>query len=376
VKKTLIITLEYPPQIGGIATYAHQFSLSLERDDVIVLAPPIKGDTEFDSQQPINIFRRTFYYKFFWPRWLKLYVVIKKIVKTYEVDVIHLHHILPVGYVARMIKRKFGIPYLIFSHGTDIAYAAQKGKRKKTMLVAKGADQILVNSENLKERLLKEFPELAEKTAVLYPCPDQAFLTGPAEEIITSLRHQYALEGKQVLLSVSRLDDGKGFPHLIRLLPSILEHIPHLVWFIVGDGPKKDVILQDIQKHNLQNVVRFIGEIPHADLRKYYHLADVFVLLTHPDNGKEEGLGLVFLEAAAAGLPVVAGRSGGVAEAVLHEKTGLVINLKQDPEGIVDGIVKMLKQPAYAQTLGEAGQERIKKQFIWKEQLKAIDRWL
>ena len=227
MKKTLIITMEYPPQIGGIATFVHQFSISLEHDDVIVLAPKMKGDTAFDDQQPVNIFRKVFYYpRFIWPRWLRLYFQVKKIVKTYQVDVIHVHHVLPVGYVAKMIKKKFGIPYLIFSHGTDIASAgATHWKRRMMLMVGKEADRILCNSNNLRSRLVNAFPELQDLCSVLYPSPNPDLLDPISQEQIDSLVHQYALEGKKVLLSVSRLDDGKGFPHLIRLMPKILEEV-------------------------------------------------------------------------------------------------------------------------------------------------------
>jgi phosphatidyl-myo-inositol dimannoside synthase len=378
MNKTLIISLEFPPKIGGIASYVSQFSLSLPPGDVMVLAPPHPKAREWDAKQPYNIFRKRFYFPIFiWPRWLLLYWHVRRIVRQYQVDIIHLHHVLPVGYVAGRIKKKFGIKYLVFSHGTDIASAgAKKWKRKMMIAVSKQSEQIIVNSQNLRRRLVNVFPELADMTSVLYPCPDKEYLTPPPKQVIDSLVHQYALEGKKVLLSVSRLDDGKGFPHLIRLMPKILQRVPQLVWFIIGDGDKRDVIVKEIQKQNLQNIVRFIGEIPHEDLLSYYHLADVFVLLTHPDNGKEEGLGLVFLEAAAAGLPVVAGRSGGVEEAVLHEKTGLVIDIHQHPNDIVDAIVKTMTDQSYAQALGRAGQDRIQREFVWKEQLKVISKWM
>lgn len=378
MKKTLILTLEYPPQIGGIATYIDQFAGSLDKDDVVVMAPPMKDDTKWDNERPFNILRKKFYFpKFIWPRWFRLYFTVKKFVKQYQVDVIHVHHALPVGYIARKMKKKFGIPYIIFSHGTDVAaVAAQKRKRKRMVDVGLDADLILTNSNNLKERLLKAFPEFQDKTKVLYPCPEQMFLTPPPQSDIDALTHQYALEGKKVLLTVSRLEEGKGLPHLVRLMPTILERVPSLVWFIVGDGSKRESLLEDIRKHNLQNIVRFIGEVEHKELKKYYHIADIFVLLTHPDNGFEEGLGLVFLEAATAGLPIVAGLSGGVPEAVLHEKTGLVIDVKQNPEEIIEAIVKMINEPEYAKHLGTAGQERILKEFVWSEQLKVIEDWM
>lgn len=377
MKKTLIISLEYPPQIGGIATYVDDIASMLEPDKTILLAPPEKESKEWDQQMYYKVIRRPFFYKFFWPHWLKLYFEVKKICQQENIELIMLHHILPVGYVAYMIKKKLGIPYLIFSHGTDIAYAAaDKKKRKKAHIVAREALQIITNSESLKKRTIEAFPDIADKTIVLYPCPDEDFMTPPPAETLEHLKEQLALEGKKVILTVSRLAEGKGFPLLIRVMSEIFKTVPHLVWIIVGDGAKKNGIIEDIRAHNLQNVVRFIGEVPHFELKQYYYLADLFVLLTHPDpKGTEEGLGLVFLEASAVGLPIIAGRSGGVEEGVLHGQTGLVVDAYQGVE-IVSAVSRMLNDRPFALQLGKNAQDRMKKEFNWSEQLKKIVKWL
>jgi len=219
-------------------------------------------------------------------------------------------------------------------------------------------------------------PEFESKSSVMYPCPDPDFLEEPPKEKIDKLRSQLALEGKRVLLSVGRLDEGKGFPHIIRTLPKLLKRDPHVVWVIIGDGPKKQEILNMIQKKSLQNVVRYIGEVPYEDLKIYYYLADLFVLLTHPDEGREEGLGMVFLEAAAAGLPVVAGKSGGVEEAVLHTKTGIVVDVFQEARQIESIIFDLLSNHIFALQLGKNAKERIRQDFQWPKQLKKLEPWI
>ncbi len=381
MKKILIITLEYPPIIGGIATYVEQFARSLPSGSVVVLAPSDTGAQEHDAISGVTIVRHPLLFpRFLWPRWLRMFGVVRRIVKQEQIQAIHVHHILPVGYIAWIMKKLFGIPYLIFSHGTDIAAAASyRFKRRTAMLVAKGAEQIIVNSQHLAERLWAAFPLLQEKTTVLYPCPDATFFTAPAQSDIDALRSQYALEGKKVLLTIARFDEGKGFPHLIRVMPRILQQYPQVVWLIIGDGTneKREEIIQAIQKEQLQNIVRFVGKIPHDKLKAYYYLADMFVLLTHPDaRGKEEGLGLVFLEAATAGLPVVAGKSGGVEEAVIHGQTGIVVDVLAPGTQIEESIVLLLQQPAYAKKLGLAGQERMQREFRWEHQVTRIQQWL
>lgn len=378
MRRTLIVTLEYPPVIGGIATYVDQLAQSLPEDQVLLLAPKHKDAPEFDSARAFRIIRKNPYFPpFIWPRWLRLYISVKKLVRQYGIEVLHVHHILPVGTVAYLLKRSLGIPYILFSHGTDVVAAgATPRKRKVAAKVALGAERVVMNSKNLEQRLHDAFPELKEHTTVVYPCPNRDFFEPTDAALIEDMRAKYALEGKKVILTITRMIPSKGLRHLVNMMPAILSRLPHLVWFIVGTGPEKDELLALIRKFHLQNIVRFIGEVPHEELKSYYHLADVFVLLTHPYQGMEEGLGLVFLEASAAGLPIVAGRSGGVQEAVLHNETGLVIDVDEDPEQIIDAIVELLEHPERARALGEAGRRRMQTEFQWNTQLSKIEQWL
>lgn len=376
--KKLIITLEYPPKIGGIASYVHQFAVEMNPDETVVLAPNYTGASDFDKQEKFKIIRKNMLWPaFIWPRWIRLVFQVWVIVKKENIDIIYLHHVLPVGYVAWLMKKIKKIPFVVFSHGTDVEYATRsKWKRKMLGKVLKESEQIVFNSKNLKHRLLKVLPEYKNKSSVLYPCPEQIFYDSISTEEINNLKAKYALEGKKVMLAVGRFDEGKGHTHLIRMLPKILERVPNLVWFVVGDGPKKDFLLGEIQKRSLQSITRFIGEIPHKELSKFYHLADLFVLLTHPDEGREEGLGLVFLEAAAAGLPVVAGKSGGVEEAVVHTQTGIVVDIYKGDESVIESIVKMLQDKEYAKRLADNAKSRVQADFKWESQIKVIEKWM
>lgn len=379
MKKTLIITLEHPPQIGGIATFVHQLANALPHDKTVVLAPHMVDEAQWDATVLYRIIREhLFFPPFIWPRWLRMFFLVRRIVKAEGIELIMVHHALPVGYIAYLFKKLMGIPYIVFSHGTDVlANTRSSWKKDMSRMVLGGCEQLLFNSESLKRRLLEALPEFAAKSTVLYPCPDEDFFSPANQEDVELLRHQLALEGKQVILSIARLDDGKGFPHLVKIMPEVLKRVPNLVWVVIGNGPKRDSIYEDIRKNNLQNVVRYMGDVPHKDIKKYYYLADIFVLFTHPEpDGREEGLGLVFLEAAACGKAVIAGKSGGVEEAVLHGQTGLVVDVYGDLAGAGQAIVDLIKDPAYAKQLGDAAQARIRSQFVWDTQLKVLDRWL
>ncbi len=381
MKKTLIITFEFPPQIGGIATYVDQFASALNQEKTVVLAPIYKDKKiaqDFDKNKKYKIIRKNFLLpKLFWPRWLKMFFQVKKIVRQEKIELLIINHVLPVGYVASLIKKFLKIPFIIISHGTDVIYATRtKWKTKRLKKIISKTEQIVFNSESMKRRFLEKLPEFVSKSLVVYPCPDVDFLIPPPQEEIDILREKLALQGKKVILTVARMEDGKGYPHLVRVLPTVLKQEPHTVWVIVGDGPKKEEIMKEIQVRSLQNVVRYIGNVPHSEIKKYYYLADLFVLLTHPDGDREEGLGLVFLEAESCGLPVIAGKSGGVEEVVLNAQTGIVIDIRQNAMSMDETIVEMLKNRNYALSLAKNARERIITEFVWEHQLKKILPWL
>lgn len=370
--KTLILTLEYPPQIGGIASYTYNLAKNIAPEDVIVYAPKMPGDAEIDKKNPWKVVRTKPYFAFFWPRWIKMLWQVWGIVKKENIGQIYVHHTLPAGYVAYLIKKFKRIPYTVFFHGTDLALGL-KNKKRKLKQVCSNAEKIVVNSIFLKNQFLNHFEDLESKMVVVYPCPDKIFLDRVPEADLKKMKSQLALDGKKVIVTVARMSEGKGYPHLIRLLPKILEKVPNLVWLMIGDGPKKDEVMSAIQKNFLQNVTRFIGFVPYTELPKYYQVSDAFVLLTHPDEASgQEAWGTSFIEAAASGLPAIAGRSGGTEEAVQNLVTGLIVDVYQD-QSIVSAISDLLREGEYAKKMGEAGRQRVLNEFTWEKQLEKLN---
>ncbi len=367
--RKLIITLEYPPQVGGIASYIFNLASHLPVEDIVVYAPENKQQIEFDSKNPWKTYRLNPYWSLIWPRWLRMFFQITTLVNQEKIEMLYVNHIFPVGYVAYLIKKFKKIPYTLFFHGTDITTAiANKNKRKKFVTICKEANTIVVNSEFLKNKLLDVVDGLKD-VRVVYPCPNDLFYDSAVDENeITTLKAKLALGGKKVILTVARMVEGKGFPHMVRMLPEVLKQVPNVVWLVIGDGPKNKEVFQMVQKNSLQNVVRFLGKVDQQELSKFYRLADLFVLLTHKDENHEEGWGTVFLEAAACGLPVVAGRVGGVEEAVLDGETGVVVDVYQD-QSVVPAIVGLLKDPEFAKQLGEVGKQRATNYFRWKNEV-------
>lgn len=377
MKKILLATLEFPPTIGGIATYVTQFARSIDSKQVCVYAPRVAGNTTFDESEPYKIFRKKQLLSFFWPRWIPTIFHFFSITKKEKIDVVLVNHVLPLGYAALVLKKFRKIPFVIISHGTDVLYAtARPWKKKMLRRVIEGSEQVVFNSESIKRRFLERLPEFEQKSLVVYPCPDTQLLESVDIKKVEKLRTSLALQGKKVILSVSRMDIGKGFQHLVHAMPKILAQEPHAVWVVVGDGPKREEIFEAVQKLSLQNVVRFIGPVPHEELGAYYRLADLFVLLTHTAGEREEGLGLVFLEAASAGKAIVAGKSGGVEEAVIDGETGRVFDVYHEAGKVVDAIAELLAHKEKRDMFGASGKRRIETVFDWNVQLEKMKPWI
>jgi len=367
--KTLLVTLEYPPQIGGIASHSLNLAAHLPADEIVVYAPKIAGDVAYDGRHSWKVYRLKPYLPFFWPRWLRLYWQVRQIVKKEKIERLLIQHALPAGYVGYLLKKFRRIPYVVFFHGTDLEVGLKK-KLRKISLVCRAAEKVVVSSEFLKNKLLAKLDDL-KNVVVVHPCPGDLFFDQPLAEEIARLRSQLALAGKKVVITVGRVADGKGFPHIIRLLSKILKKVPNLVWLVIGSGPKIEEVSAMARKNNLQNVVRFLGQIEYEFLPAYYHLADLFVLLSHRDETSEEGWGTVFLEAAACGLPVVAGRVGGAEEAVENLVSGVLVDVYQE-ESVISAIADLLREEEYAKKMGQAGAERARRDFRWEKQIGKI----
>jgi phosphatidylinositol alpha-1,6-mannosyltransferase len=358
--KILIITLEYPPQIGGIASHTFNLADSMNASDIIVWAPKMQGDLIFDQQNPWKTFRGRPYAKLFWPRWLKWYFQIKKIIISEKVDLLVIQHALPGGYVGYMANKFLKIPYVVFFHGSDLEMAV-KNKIRKLGVVCKNAKQVIVSSNFLKNKLLSSLGNL-QNIVVGNPAPGRHFLVAPAEENKSLLKSKLALEGKKVIISVGRFDEGKGFPRLLKAMIKVSEQVPSAVLLLIGDGPKKNYISELIKKFNLENIVRYVGAVPNHELPIYYAISDLFVLLPHKDQNREEGWGMVYLESAACGVPAVAGNVGGVSEAIEDGNSGILVDSNFE-KNTVEAIVSLLLDDKKRLMMGQYAKARVLRNF-------------
>lgn len=183
----------------------------------------------------------------------------------------------------------------------------------------------------------------------------------------SALRQSLGLANKKVIVSVGRLVHRKGQDHLIESMPEILEVVPNAHLLLVGQGPYRDYLQQLVTKNALEDSVTFIGRIQYADLPQYICVGDIFAMPSRSRlMGLEvEGLGIVYLEASACGLPVLAGNSGGAPDAVLHNETGLVVD-GTDNKQIAAAAIELLTKEVSARKMGVVGRQWIIDKWRWE----------
>lgn len=375
MKKVLIATIEFPPQKGGIANYLAGLVEALPRGEIVVLAPHHRSTADFDSHKEYKIYRKNLITKLplVWPKWLPMVWHLWRVARREKVDVILVGQVLPVGTAAFLVKKIFGIPYFVSCHGMDILIP-QKSPRKKKLLKKnlEQADGIIANSQFTKNELIK-IGILENKISIIYPCPVKAMITVPSK--VEKVRKKYSLENKKVILTVGRLVERKGHDKVIEAMAKILERVPNAMYVIVGNGPEKEKLQVLSYKLRVKDKVIFAGEISDNELVAFYELCDVFIMVPRQIGGDVEGFGTVFLEANQFGKPVVASKSGGVAEAVVDGITGLLVD-GENTDQIAEAAVKLLFDNSLAKKLGEQGRKRVEKEFQWEIQVGKLNKLL
>lgn len=371
MSKILLLTLEYPPQIGGIAAYTYQQAKHwpIKSDQIVVYAPKMANGVSFDRQNPWPVIRHRPYFRLIWPHWLRMLVQVWQMLRQEKIDMIHVHHVLPAGYVVYWLNKFKRIPYILFFHGLDFGYALKtKSKAKKLAKIGQAAKKIVVNSNFVKNRILEKFPHWVDKIQVVYPCPSLANTIIKSDKLEV-LKQEYNPDHRPVILTCARLVARKGQDMVIKSLPEIIRQVPDVLYLICGQGDYKVELTKLVEQNNLGKNVEFIDFVSPDDLPYLYALANVFVMPARElPNMDIEGFGIVFLEANLFGRPVVAGKSGGMPEAVEDGRTGILV----DPSSIKDisqAIIKLLTDPELANQLGRRGQARVKSQFNWSIQL-------
>ena len=438
--RTLLITLGYPPALGGIQRFLYQRCL-LSPNGIAVLAPRAPGWRAFDAQQPFPIRR--------WPEWGGRIPGLRRLLqmlwplllalrwqREQRFDRIECGQALPFGLVALFLARLWRAPYEVWAYGDDLCKPARRPPARALLrFVLRRARRVWAISRATRAVVLSLGVEPA-RACVLYPWPGEILYAAyrseqgsppPLSPLGLTIIHNPVVGvecryrpplfpaslrsappsspvlrgrkgggdgggrcrasnltfslmgddkplgrgeggegGSPLLLAVARLEARKGVQEAIRALALVRREIPRARLVVVGEGPYRRKLERLRDALGLHDSVHFAGRIPDEELAAVYRAASLLVFTPTPraEQGEREGFGMVCLEANACGCPVVAwastdGGTAGVAEAVLHGETGLVVP-QGDLAGLAAAIVRLLADPAEARRLGEGGRQRAK----------------
>ncbi len=374
-KNILLVTGVFPPGIGGMQQYYYHLCRTTGHR-MTVLAPIYGGDEEFDRAQSYKVIRRRFLQaeKIQISSWPRLLYHTLATIRTEKADVTIYGYIL-IGLIGLLLQLFFRRKYMVSVHGKDLLEFRRFWVLHGLCKIILGrADGVLTNSRYTK-RIVMDYGVDEQKIQVVYPGVEAKFDRGEKDK---ELLGKHDLIGKYVLLTVGRLVKRKGHDKVIEALPSIIKQVPQAQYVIVGDGPERDR-LERLAVHNgVRDRVTFINNVNNTEhLLRYYQSADLFIMTSRllEDKGDVEGFGIVYLEAASCGLPSVAGRTGGVAEAVLDQTTGLLV----DPTSIMaitTAVARLHNDPKLWESLSQAGYQRVKSAFQYQQVVKKMDEFI
>ena len=356
----LLVTNDFPPKIGGIQSYLWELWRRLPPDDVVVHTTPYRGADEFDAVQPFTVVRAPEPVLLPQP-WLVRRV--NDLARRYEAELVIIDPAVPAGLIGPHLER----PYGVILHGAEVTVPGRIPVSRHVLarVLGRAAGVIAAGgypAEEGERAVGRSLP-----TTIVPPGVDTDRIRPLDGESTRTARRRLGLpEDTPLVVSVSRLVPRKGMDTLIRAVAQLGSEIPDLTLAIAGNG--RDRSRLERLTAELDAPVRFLGRVPDADLAGLYGAGDVFAMICRTRWGglEQEGFGIVFVEAAAAGVPQVAGRSGGAHEAVAHGETGLVVDDPGSVTETVTALAQILQNDDLRSSMGEAARQRAEKEFSYE----------
>jgi phosphatidylinositol alpha-1,6-mannosyltransferase len=412
--KVLIVTNDFPPRSGGIQSFVHALATRLPAGTVTVYAPAWEGAAGYDARQPFPVIRH--------PTSLMLPVPsvsrrAVRILADHGCDTVLFGAAAPLGMLAPALRRAGARRIVALTHGHEAGWAALPGARMLLRRIGDQVDVVTYLGEYFRVRLARALsPQAAGRMVRLAPGVDPAAFRPGAGG--AAVRQQLGLEGRPIVLCVSRMVPRKGQDTLLRAWPQVLaaagnglsgaagnrlsgrtgnepgrgaedaagragvggprgggraasggagSNSDGPVLLLVGNGPYRAELGRLASRLGVADSVVFTGPVPWQDLPAYYDAADVFAMpcRTRRHGLDVEGLGIVYLEASAAGLPVIGGDSGGAPDAILPGESGYVVP-GGDVAAVAARLTQLLGDPAAAAAMGGKGIAWVEREWRWE----------
>ena len=370
VPRTLLVTNDYPPQVGGIQRTLEALVRRLPPDRVAVLCPNAEGGDVFDRAAPYPVYRQP--ERFLWPL-PEVRRRLHQAVRSFGADVVLFGAVYPLALLGPSLAET-GTPYLAAAHGFEYWLSIAPGTHALVRRATARAARVPVMCSAFIARVVRTAVPDNVPVSVMYPGADlEAFRPDLPYGDLTDL---HGVSDRPLIVCVSRLVARKGQDVLIRAMPRIRRDVPDASLLIVGDGPDRDRLVRLAADAPNRSVV-FAGQVSEGDLPRYYRAGNVFAMPCRSRLGglEVEGWGNVFLEAAACARPVVVGDSGGARESLAPGETGLLVN-GSDVAEVAGAVGSLLADPERADAMGRAGRERVMRSFGWSRAAEQLAGWL
>ncbi|MBY6351122.1 glycosyltransferase family 4 protein [Rhodococcoides corynebacterioides] len=365
MRRTLLVTNDFPPRRGGIQSYLHTFARLLPPEDLVVYAPRWRGDTHvrFDAEQPFEVVRH--------PTTLMLPTPLvarraARLVRERGCETVWFGAAAPLAVLGPHLRRAGASRVVASTHGHEVGWSMLPAARQTLRRIGSTTDVVTYVSRYTRGRFASAFG--ADAALEHVPPGVDSTVFRPDDAARADLRARYGLGDRPTVLCLSRLVPRKGQDVLIRALAGIREQIDGAVLVIVGGGPYGDTLRRLATACGVAEHVVFTGSVPADELAAHHTIADVFAMpcRTRGAGLDVEGLGIVFLEASATGVPVVAGRSGGAPETVIEGVTGTTVD-GTDVEDVTRSVVGVLQDRDRAAAMGAAGREFVTTEWRWDD---------
>ena len=384
--KLLWVVKNFPPSMGGVQQYSFHYVQNMLPGSCVVLTRKQGDEKEADKiDDKLGLKQQKVYRVTEIPEDLNAFSIVKhpllffsfcttlfKIIKKEHIShVIFAHPSFFYFFSLLPLKLVLHLPFICIFHGEDIPVINLKSNGLFRWLINR-LDAYACNSlfthNRLQEFLGRKIPEF-----IAYPGVEEKFFQHMDKN---ECKKQFGVSDRKVMYTVGRLDKRKGHDLVIRAMPEIIEKVSDVIYLIGGTGPYLPQLKSLVEEHHLQDYVKFCGFIADKDICAFHHCGDVFVMPNRIlTDGDTEGFGIVFLEASAAGKPVIGGRAGGAVDAVVDGKTGFLIDPYSKDEFVKKAIF-LLTSPAEAVAMGKNGRDRAGNSFRWPQLAETLSKQL
>jgi phosphatidylinositol alpha-1,6-mannosyltransferase len=364
-RKILLVTNDLGPRAGGIESFILGLLERVEINSVVILTSRQKNSDSFDqdlsSKYGAIVIRDRSKILLPTPRVIRK---AKKILNQYNSTTIWFGAAAPLAIMAGSLRKSGAKNIVALTHGHEVWWAKLPIFRSAISKIAGDVDVLTYLVDFTKNAML---PAVADKSKLINIAPGIDIDHFSPSGIDQNLIEKYRLQDRRVIVSVGRLVHRKGQDKLIEAMPEILKRFPNAVLLLVGQGPIKSMLEKLIRHYGLENNVIFTGRIQFNDLPKHIQLGEIFAMPCRDRFfGLEvEGLGIVYLEASACGIPVIVGKSGGAPDAVINNKTGLIVDGRNTSE-IAEAVCKLLSDKELARKMGDEGRKWIVENWRWE----------